>query len=150
MAIKHPLMLAALAGLLSVIVALLFVDIGIAWSLRTPIASDPTSYAEIASQVLDGAVPYRDVTVEHLPVMLIPILFVGVISLMLSIPYSMLWPLVAVGGVVATTAMAGRVDLVEGYQRRFLIAIVPMLPLIVFRLEIYVVFAAVAAIAAFG
>ena len=150
MLIKHPVMLAALAGLLSIVAAVSLVVIGADWPQRTPIANDPILYAEIASRVLDGAVPYTNVTVEHLPMALVPILFVGAVARATSISYTILWPLVTVGAVVATTAMAGRVTLGDNYQRRFVIAILPMLPLIIFRLEIYVLFAAVAAIASFS
>jgi len=147
---KHPVIVAALASLLSLIATVSLVVIGADWAQRTPIANDPILYAEIASRVLRGAVPYTDVTVEHLPMLLVPILFVGAIARATSVSYTVLWPLVTVGAVVAATAMAGRVRLGDDYQRRFVIAILPMLPLIIFRLEIYVVFAAVAAIASFS
>jgi hypothetical protein len=150
MLIRRPVIVAALGGLISLIAAIGLIVISADWPKSSPIAGDPTLYGSIAADILAGGTPYLDVTVEHLPILLVPILFVGILAGATSMAYAALWPLVTILAVVATVAMAGRVSLIPSYQRRFAIAVLPMLPLIIFRLEIYVVFAVVAAIGAIG
>ena len=150
MLIRRPVIVVALSGFISLVAAGGLIVISADWVTPTPIAGDPTLYADIAADILAGSIPYVDVAVEHLPMLLIPILFVGILADATSLAYAALWPIVTIGVVAATVAVAGRVGLIENYQRLFVLAVLPMLPLIIFRLEIYVVFAAVAAVAAFG
>ncbi|MFV1999530.1 MAG: hypothetical protein ACC654_04115 [Acidimicrobiia bacterium] len=150
MLLKRPVALVALGGVLSLLVSIVLIEASRDWPKPTPIAGDPTLYGEIADSIISGGMPYVDVTVEHLPVLLVPILLVGLAARVLSSSYAALWPLVTIGVVVLTVLVAGRVDIVRDYQRRFAIAVLPMLPLIIYRLEIYVVLLAVLAIAAFS
>lgn len=120
------------------------------WSQPSPIAGDAELYGEIAESILDGAVPYRDVAVEHLPVLLIPILLVGIYSSVSGVAFTASWPLFVIGAVVGSVVIAGRVTVVPRYQWRFAVATLPMLPLILYRLEVYVVAIALASIATYA
>jgi len=148
--IKRPVALATLGGVLSLVATIILIAVSRDWALSTPIAGDPTLYGDTASSILAGGVPYLDVTVEHLPVLLVPILAVGLLSLITSTSFAALWPLVTIAVVVATVAFAGRIQLVDGYQRRIAVAMLPMLPLIIYRLEIYVVLLTLVALASFA
>ncbi len=150
MLIKRPVILAALGGVLSLVATIALIDISRDWQQPTPIAGDPTLYGKIADAILGGAIPYVDVTVEHLPVLLVPILFVGILVPLTSVSYTGLWVLSTIGVVLITVALADRITLVENYQRRFALAVLPMLPLVIYRLEIYVVLLAILAIGAFA
>ncbi len=145
---RRPVAVAVLGGSVGLLVALALVMVSVDWPRPSPIAGDPTLYGRIAADVLAGGIPYVDVTVEHLPVLLIPIVGVGILAEATSIDYAALWPVVTITAVAATAALAGRVRFSEAYQRRFVAAMLPMLPLVVFRLEVYVVFIAVGAVAA--
>ncbi|GMR02139.1 MAG: hypothetical protein BMS9Abin20_0466 [Acidimicrobiia bacterium] len=148
--IRRPVVLAALGGTLSLLATIALIEISRSWQQPTPIAGDPAIYGEMADAILGGAIPYVDVTVEHLPVLLVPILFVGILVPLTSVSYTGLWVLVTIGFVLITVALADRITLVENYQRRFTLVVLPMLPLVIFRLEIYVVLLAILAIGAFA
>lgn len=150
MLLKRPVVLVAFGSVLSLLVSILLIELSRDWPKPTPIAGDPTLYGRIAESILNGGVPYVDVTVEHLPVLLVPILLVGLATRVMTSSYAALWPLVTMGVVVFTVHVAGRVRLGTDYQRRFAIVVLPMLPLIIYRLEIYVVLLAVVAIVAFS
>lgn len=150
MRLNRAVLWVGLASFLSLIATVLLVDVTRDWSRPTPIAGDPTSYAGIADAILSGGSPYIDVTVEHLPLMLVPILAVGVLADLTGVDYRALWPFVSIGAVLGSVVLAGRIRIVPEYQRRYAVAVVPMLPLIIYRLEVFVVLAALAAIAAFG
>ncbi len=150
MLIKRPVALTALGSVLSLVATIALIEISRDWQQPTPIAGDATLYGEIADAILGGAIPYVDVTVEHLPVLLVPILFVGIVVPLTSTSYTALWVLVTIGVVLITVAYADRITLVENYQRRFALVVLPMLPLIIYRLEIYVVLLAMLAIGAFA
>jgi len=150
MLLKRPVALVAVGSVLSLLASIMLIELSRDWPKPTPIAGDPTLYGEIAESILNGGVPYADVTVEHLPVLLVPILLVGLATRALSSSYAALWPLITMGVVVFTVFISGRITLVRDYQRRFAFAVLPMLPLIIYRLEIYVVLLVVLALAAFG
>jgi len=150
MLLKRPVALVAIGSVLSLLVSIMLIEISRDWPKPTPIAGDPTLYGKIAESILNGGVPYVDVTVEHLPVLLVPILLVGLATRVMSSSYAALWPLITIGVVVFTVFLSGRITLVRDYQRRFAFAVLPMLPLIIYRLEIYVVLLVVLALAEFG
>jgi len=147
--ITRPVILVTLGGALSLFAIMILNVVSRSWAQPTPIAGDPTLYGEIADKVLAGALPYFDVTVEHLPALLVPILAVGLLSAIVSIPFAALWPLVTIVVVAATVDFAGSIHVADRYQRRVAIAMLPMLPLIIFRLEIYVVLLALVALASY-
>ena len=147
---RRPVALVALGSILGLIASIVLIEISRDWPKPTPIAGDPTLYGQIADAILGGGIPYVDVTVEHLPVLLVPILLIGLLAQVLTTSYAALWPLITIGVIVLTVAVASRVSLTPQYQRLFAIAMLPMLPLIIYRLEIYVVLVAVLAIAAYG
>jgi len=148
--LKRPVALVAIGSVLSLLATIILIEVSRDWPKPTPIAGDPTLYGRIAESILNGGIPYVDVTVEHLPVLLVPILLVGLAARALSYSYAALWPLMTIGVIVSTVYVAGKVELGSKYQRRFALVVLPMLPLIIYRLEIYVVLLAVISIAAFS
>lgn len=149
MRLNRAVLLVAVASMASLIASIALIEASADWAQPTPIAGDPSLYAEIADAILDGAVPYIDVTVEHLPVMLVPILGIGALSDVAGLDYAALWPLVTIAAVIGCVSLAGSVGLAERYQARFAVAVVPMLPLIIYRLEVFVVLPVLAALIAY-
>jgi hypothetical protein len=132
----------------SLLGSIILIEVSRTWPRPSPIAGDPTLYGEIADAILGGAVPYIDVTVEHLPVLLVPIVAVGIAAGLTGLAYAALWPLVTIGAVIGSVALAGRIPY-RDYQWNYTLAILPMLPLVIYRLEVFVVLLALAALAAF-
>jgi hypothetical protein len=143
-------MLVAIASLVALIGTIVLISVSEPWPKPTPIAGDPGLYGDIADAILSGGLPYIDVTVEHLPVLLAPILAVGAVARLAAADFAALWPLVTIGAVIGAVALAGRITVVDRYQDRFAIAVIPMLPLIIYRLEVFVVVLALAAIGSFA
>jgi hypothetical protein len=143
------MLVAAIGCVASLLGSIVLIEASRTWPRPTPIAGDPTLYGEIADAILGGAVPYIDVTVEHLPVLLVPIVAVGLAAWLSGLAYAALWPLVTIGAVIGSVALAGRLPY-RGYQWYYTLAILPMLPLVIYRLEIFVVLLALAALAAFA
>ena len=143
------MLVAGIGCVASLLGSIVLIEVSRTWPRPSPIAGDPTLYGEIADAILGGAVPYIDVTVEHLPVLLVPILAVGVAAGLAGLAYAALWPLVTIGAVIASVALAGRLPY-RDYQWNYTLAILPMLPLVIYRLEIFVVLLALAALGAFA
>ena len=143
------MLVAGIGCVASLLGSIVLIEVSRTWPRPSPIAGDPTLYGEIADAILGGAVPYIDVTVEHLPVLLVPIVAVGVVAGLAGLAYAALWPLVTIGAVIASVALAGRLPY-RDYQWNYTLAILPMLPLVIYRLEIFVVLLALAALAAFA
>ncbi len=71
------MLVAGIGCVASLLGSIVLIEVSRTWPRPSPIAGDPTLYGEIADAILGGAVPYIDVTVEHLPVLLVPIVAVG-------------------------------------------------------------------------
>ena len=149
MTARRSMLVAAIGCVASLLGSIVLIEASRTWPRPTPIAGDPTLYGEIADAILGGAVPYIDVTVEHLPVLLVPIVAVGLAAGLSGLAYAALWPLVTIGAVIGSVALAGRLPY-RDYQWNYTLAILPMLPLIIYRLEIFVVLLALAALVAFA
>lgn len=149
MTARRSMLVAGIGCVASLLGSIMLIEVSRTWPRPTPIAGDPTLYGEIADAILGGAVPYIDVTVEHLPVLLVPIVAVGTAAGLTGLAYAALWPLVTIAAVIGSVALAGRVPY-RDYQWNYTLAILPMLPLAIYRLEIFVVLLALAAVAAFA
>lgn len=131
------------------LVAALQVQISQNWQQPTPILGDPILYGDLAHSILDGARPYLDLPFEHLPAMLAPILAVEIISRIVGSPFTGLWPLVTITTMVGIVGLARPILIDKNYQGRLATAALPMFPLIIYRLEAFVVLAAILAIRSF-
>lgn len=134
--------------MVALLASIALIELTATWAQPTPIAGDPSLYEQISDGILDGAVPYIDLTVEHLPVMLVPIVGVGGIARVTGVDYASLWPLVTIAAVMASVLVAGALSLTDRYQARFAVAVVPMLPLVIYRLEVFVVLLVLVALVA--
>lgn len=150
MRLNRAVLLVAVGSLLALMIALTLNAVSVNWPKSSPLAGDPFAYRDIADEILSGSVPYIDVTVEHLPLMLVPILGVGVAASGTGIDFPLIWPLATITAMLITVLIAGRIRLVDRYQWKFAVAVVPMLPLALYRLEVFVVLLVVLAIAAFA
>ncbi len=127
--------LASSAVLLAILAVVVILDFTAAHGNQSPIASDPTLYDAIATAILDGATPYIDTTVEHFPGALAPMVVVEGLSRVTGLSFETLWPF-AMGGVfVMSVAVAEGIPVRFSAGRRYLLLSLPMLPLVLFRIE---------------
>ncbi|MFV1971523.1 MAG: hypothetical protein ACC683_11055 [Acidimicrobiia bacterium] len=127
--------LAVGAVLLAILATLLVLDMTLAAGNQFPIASDPPQYADISASILDGAIPYLDLPVEHLPGSLVPMVAVGFVSRVTGLNFETLWPFVMGLAFVATVAVTDSFPTRGHGGRRFLLLSLPLLPLVLFRVE---------------
>lgn len=102
---------------------------------QSPIAGDPATYDVITTAIFDGGVPYIDVTVEHLPGALVPMLLIEALSRMTSLDFEGLWALTMGLVFLVTVIMVDRVPIGSHPGLLFLGLSLPLLPLILFRNE---------------
>ena len=144
---RDPVFLACLAVLLS----WLFVTVMGVISLNHPVATviilDPNNYLAIGNQVLDGGTPYVTVPVEHLPVSLIPIVGFSLLVQLFDVPIVVLWPVLMGLLFLATVVLWHLGGFDAEISRRFVLVSLPLLPLVLSRLEPWVVFLCVLSIA---
>jgi hypothetical protein len=102
---------------------------------QSPIAGDPPIYSEIATAILDGEIPYLDLTVEHFPIALVPMLLIGGLSRISNVSFPTLWPFAMGLLFVISVAIANGIPARFDYGRRYLLFSLPLLPLALFRVE---------------
>lgn len=134
------------AVLLAILATLVVLDVTLAAGHQSPIAGDPPQYDAISAAILDGAIPYRDVPVEHLPGSLIPMVAVGFISRVTGTSFEALWPFLMGIAFVASVAMADSFPTGTNGGRRFLLLSLPLLPLVLFRIEPWLILWVVASL----
>gem|GEM_PF-6188250 len=139
--------LALIAVLFAVLAGLLILDLTAANGNQSPIAGDPPWYNAIATAVLDGSIPYIDVPIEHLPGALVPMLVVGAISSITAMSFEALWPFAMGAAFVASVALADRIPSHFNSGRRYLVLSLPLLPLVLFRIEPWLMVWVVASLA---
>lgn len=106
-------------------------------------------YADISDLLVDGFTAYIHLPVVHLPIALVPIAGLSVTATVTTIPIWIVWP------VGMSAAFVGSVLLVDTFDPErpagfmYVALSLPMLPLVLFRLEPWVVLLAIGAIAAF-
>jgi hypothetical protein len=139
--------LALIAVLFAVLAGLLILDLTAANGNQSPIAGDPPWYNAIATAILDGSIPYIDVQIEHLPGALVPMLLVGGISRVTAMSFEALWPFAMGAAFVVSVAFADRIPSNVDSGRRYLLLSLPLLPLVLFRIEPWLMVWVVASLA---
>ena len=138
--------LAVGAVLLSVLTVLIILYVTAAAGNQSSIAGDQFQYAIIAAEVFDGAMPYRDVSIEHLPGSVIPMVGVEAIARVTGSRFELLWPF-AMGIVfVISVTIAEKYPTRYSSGRRFIVLSLPLLPLVLFRVEPWLVLWVVAGV----
>jgi hypothetical protein len=102
---------------------------------QSPIAGDPGLYNLIATAILEGGIPYLDVPIEHLPGALLPMLFTKGLAVVAGLEFETLWPVIMGMVFIATIAVAEGIPSLRNPGRRYLVMSLPLLPLILFRVE---------------
>lgn len=105
----------------------------------TGLVADLNPYRELAEAVLDGGMPYVDVPFEHLPVSSIAIIVLGWVSSVSGVANWLVWPIAMSVCFVASALALDRFDGYQGRGFRFIVVSLPLLPLVLFRLEPWVV-----------
>ena len=95
----------------------------------------PHFYEEISDDILAGQVPYVDMEVEHLPGSLVPIVLIGVITDIFGLDYELTWTLAMAALFVGSAIIVAAIPAWSESQNRFVLLALPLLPLVVFRLE---------------
>ncbi len=140
---------AVIAGLVAFLVSYIFALLDLSGKLRTGLVSDVNSYRDLADSILDGAVPYFDLSFEHLPAMIIPIVGLGWLSDVSAVPLWLVWPMTMTAVFAATAVLVDRIDPQHPVGFAFIAISLPLLPLALFRLETFVVLLTVGAVVAF-
>ena len=139
--------LALIAVFFAVLASLLILDLTAANGNQSPIAGDPPWYNAIATAILDGSIPYVDVPIEHLPGALVPMLAVGGISSITTMSFEALWPFAMGAAFIASVAIADRIPSHFNSGRQYLVLSLPLLPLVLFRIEPWLMVWVVASLA---
>jgi hypothetical protein len=140
---------AVIAGLGAFLVSYIFALLDLNGTLRTGLVSDVNSYRDLADSILDGAVPYVDLSFEHLPAMLVPIVGLGWLSDVSGVPLWLVWPMTMTALFAVTAMLVDRLNPRHPAGFAFIAISLPLLPLALFRIETWVVLFAVGAIVAF-
>lgn len=126
----------AIGAVFGAVVATIFIlDVTLSFGNQSPIAGDPILFNIIATRILDGSVPYIETPVEHLPGALIPMLAVRVTSSITGTSFEALWPLFMGFFFVVSVRIADRFPTPYSAGRRYLALSLPLLPLVLFRVE---------------
>ena len=116
--------------------------------IRTGLVSDIKAYDQIGLDLRTGGVPYIDIPVEHLPLSLALIGVLTSISDALGIELWLVWvPAMSMCLLVAAVSI-DKVSFAGGNGLRFLLYGAPLFPLVLFRVEPFVVLLAVLGLAA--
>jgi len=105
--------------------------------------------------ILNGAAPYTQLAVEHLPVSLLPIAAFSWVADALGVGFAYVWVLAMVAAFIGSVVVIDLIDPDVSHPdvlmgRQFLLISVPLLPLVLFRLEPWVVLLSVVSIAAYA
>lgn len=116
------------------------------------VAGDPLAYRDRTAAIIGGEIPYAQGEMEHLPVMLAPMVVTWFAGGFLSPPtYRAIWVLITTGallGVMWGMSQLGDSDGEVAAIRRWLAIVWPLIPIVVFRNDPWVVLPIVLAFAA--
>jgi hypothetical protein len=115
-------------------------------SSSNALIDDPNHYQRISRSIIDGAIPYVDGQVEHLPGALVPMLGAELIVTVLPLRFFSVWVALMTACIVASAVLWRRVDVDFDAGVRFLALSAALLPVVLFRVEPWVVFLASLAI----
>lgn len=116
---------------------------------HSALVDDLTAYSAIGSHVLDGAVPYVDLAIEHLPASAALIIVVEWITQLLGAEFWMMWVPTMTAAFVWSVLLVDRLNSNRPLGFLYISVSIPMLPLVLFRLEPFVALLAVAALVAY-
>jgi len=127
--------------------------LAVAFQLMTPTSvarGDVDNYAAHSAAILDGAVPYFDLEFEHFPISIAPIILPELL-VALGIDYVSAFVFLTVAAFVALSVVVDRIGRFSGDPgagRRWLLLTTPMLPFLLYRLDVWsTLFAALAYLA---
>jgi hypothetical protein len=117
------------------------------WAPNAVIFGDPPIYLERLEAIIGGTMPYRDPGFEHLPGALIPILAAWLLSgFGPELPYTIAFSLLMLVCLGVTYRVLDRTGTsISGLAPRWLALAAPLVPLVVFRNDPWVVMLAVVA-----
>jgi len=126
------------ASVLACIVAIAIAGVVVSRSdtgrFTTALTEDVEAYEAIATDILNGHLPYVDVAVEHLPVAVGTMVLVGLVSDIADTDYWLLWVITMGAAFVMSVVVSKRIES-TALPQRYLIAAAPLLPLVLFRVE---------------
>jgi len=102
---------------------------------RSPIGGDPGLYRLIATAIFDGAIPYIEYPLEHLPGSLVPMLGVEGFARLSGATFESLWPTAMGLAFIITVGLANTFPTDFDAGRRLLVYSLPLLPLVLYRVE---------------
>ncbi len=116
--------------------------------IRTGLVSDVNTYSDIATTILNGEMPYTGFPVEHLPVALVPIVILDWIADVSQVSLWVVWVPAMAAAFAVTAQLLDRLEPSPGGGFRFVAVSLPMLPLVLFRIEPWIsLFVALALVA---
>jgi hypothetical protein len=127
--------LAIASVILAIVATVLILDYTANGVNQSPIAGDPPAYDAIATAILDGEIPYINTTVEHFPGALVPMVLVEGLSEITNVSFATLWPFIMGAIFVLSVGLANGIPAGTGTARRYLLLSLPLLPLVLFRIE---------------
>jgi hypothetical protein len=130
---------ALVACVVAIGVSIVVISVTDARGDQSPIAGDPRIYEQRVDAILDGGTPYVDATLEHLPISVIPMIAVSGLARASGIDYVFLWAVSMSLVFIATVWVWASQPLPFDAGGRFLIVGLPLLPLVLYRVEPWVV-----------
>jgi len=131
--------MAAIAVLLSLVVTLVILGASAAIGSQSPIAGDPGLYNVLITAILNGEIPYLEYPLEHLPGAVVPMFAVEGLSRISGVDFETLWPAAMAIAFIATVGMASTFPTEFDAGKRILWYSLPLLPLVLFRIEPWLV-----------
>lgn len=103
------------------------------------LGGDPWVYLDRWEDIRSGLIPYTQMEFEHLPLSIVPIVLAGLVADFTGIPYWNTFTGVAIVMTLATTFAVQRTGLAlddDSVVARFLLLTIPLLPLVLFRVDL--------------
>lgn len=131
-----------IAALATTLAAFLFTDFFIVLDLgdhvRSVLAGDVNLYELLGTDLLAGLLPYTELAIEHLPVAVIPIWILTWVATVLGVSLAVVWVPVMALCFIASVVLMDSIPTEHRVGYRYLAVAAPLLPLVLFRLEVWV------------